>query len=153
MTVATDEHVEWVLTAAEELPQADRVPPTARDIIMIVEQVKDSLHAGRLKVGDHLPSVSEVVKTTALNANTVMKAYRELEYVGIAQPIQGVGTVIISLPIGANPQLLKIYQTRFEELIIQARQDGLDWEPLQHLTGNIIREMKLMEGASDSNKG
>jgi hypothetical protein len=36
VTVATDEHVEWVLTAAEELPQADRVPPTARDIIMIL---------------------------------------------------------------------------------------------------------------------
>ena len=125
------------------------VPP----FLQIVEQVKDSLHAGRLEVGDHLPSVSEVVKMTAVNANTVMKAYRELEYSGIAQPIQGVGTVVTSLPSGANPQLLNIYQTRFEALINQARQDGLDWEPLQHLTGNIIREMKLMQGASDSNKG
>ena len=125
------------------------VPP----FLQIVEQVKDSLHTGRLKVGDHLPSVSEVVKITAVNANTVMKAYRELEYAGIAQPIQGVGTVVISLPTGANPQLLEIYQARFEALIAQARHDGLEWEPLQHLTGNIIREMKLMEGAGDSNKG
>jgi DNA-binding transcriptional regulator YhcF (GntR family) len=82
-----------------------------------------------------------------------MKAYRELEYQGIAQPIQGVGTVITSLPKGANPQLLKIYQTRFEALINQARQDGLDWGPLQHLTSSIIREMKLMEGTIDSDKG
>lgn len=125
------------------------VPP----FLQIVEQVKDSLHAGRLEVGDHLPSVSEVVKMTAVNANTVMKAYRELEYEGIAQPIQGVGTVITSLPIGANPQLLEVYRARFEQLITQARQDGLDWEPLQHLTGNIIREMKIMEGTSESNKG
>lgn len=125
------------------------VPP----FLQIVEQVKDALHAGRLEVGDHLPSVSEVVKMTAVNANTVMKAYHGLEYAGIAQPIQGVGTVITSLPIVANPELLKSYQSRFEQLIIQARQDGLDWEPLQHLTGNIIREMKLMEGISDGDKG
>ena len=96
------------------------VPP----FLQIVEQVKDSLHAGRLEVVDHLPSVSEVVKMTAVNANTVMKAYRELEYVGIAQPIQGVGTVVTSLPSGANPQLLKSYQSRFEELITKARPNG-----------------------------
>ena len=124
------------------------VPP----FLQIVEQVKDSLHTGRLAIGEHLPSVSEVVKITAVNANTVMKAYRELEYEGIAQPIQGVGTVVTSLPTGANPQLLKIYQARFETLITQARQDGLDWEPLQHLTGTIVREMKLLEGASGSDK-
>lgn len=125
------------------------VPP----FLQIVEQVKDSLHTGRLVVGDHLPSVSEVVKITAVNANTVMKAYRELEYVGIAQPIQGVGTVVTSLPIGANPQLLEAFRARFETLITQARQDGLDWEPLQHLISTIIREMKRMEGASGSDKG
>jgi GntR family transcriptional regulator len=125
------------------------VPP----FLQIVEQVKDSLYTGRLVVGDHLPSVSEVVKMTAVNANTVMKAYRELEYAGVAQPIQGVGTVVTSLPMGANPQLLKIYQARFEALINEARQDGLDWEPLQHLVSTIIREMKLMGRAGESDKG
>ena len=131
------------------IDRATGVPP----FLQIVEQVKDSLHTGRLVVGDHLPSVSEVVKITAVNANTVMKAYRELEYAGIAQPIQGVGTVVTSLPIGANPQLLEAFQARFETLITQARQDGLDWEPLQHLISTIIREMKRMEGASGSDKG
>jgi GntR family transcriptional regulator len=82
-----------------------------------------------------------------------MKAYRELEYSGIAQALQGVGTVIVGLPQGTNPELFETYRQRFEELMAQARQDGLAWESLSHLTNTAIRSIKAKEEASGSNIG
>lgn len=123
------------------------VPP----YLQIAEQVKEALHTGKIALGDHLPSVSEVVRVTAVNANTVMKAYRELEYSGIVEALQGVGTVIIHLPQGVNPELLEAYHSRFESLITQARQDGIQWESLVHLTNTVIREIKTKEVEDGSN--
>ncbi len=117
------------------------VPP----FLQIVEQVKESLYTGKLSLGDYLPSISEVVRVSAINANTVMKAYRELETLGVAQALQGVGTIIIDLPKGANPILLDTYYSKFEALIIQARQDGLEWEPILHLASTVMREIKAKE--------
>ncbi len=116
--------------------------------MQIVEQVKESLHTGQLQVGDYLPSVSEVVRSSVINANTVMKAYRELEYAGIAKPLQGIGTVITSLPPSADPQALEIYQSKFEALVSEARDGGIAWEALEHLIKKIIRQLRESEEAS-----
>lgn len=121
--------------------------------IQIVEQVKESLHTGQLHVGDYLPSVSEVVRATAVNANTVMKAYRELEYAGIANPTQGVGTVITSLPPSADPEALESYRSKLEALIEEARLEGIDWEPLEHLIKNTMRRLREKERVSSGDKG
>jgi GntR family transcriptional regulator len=50
---------------------------------------------GALKVGEKLPSVKEVVAEVAINPNTVMKAYWELEHEGLVEGRQGVGTYAI----------------------------------------------------------
>lgn len=47
--------------------------------LQIVEHAIETLHIGKIVLGDHLPFVSEVVQITAINANTVMEAYRELK--------------------------------------------------------------------------
>ncbi|MDA8026539.1 MAG: GntR family transcriptional regulator [Actinomycetota bacterium] len=123
------------------------VPP----YLQIVEQAIEALHIGKIVLGDHLPSVSEVVRVAAINANTVMKAYRELEYAGIAKALQGVGTVIVGLPQGANPELFEAYRQRIESLLLQGRQDGLSWETLSHLANSTIRYSKAKEAVNDDN--
>ena len=45
----------------------------------VVQQVRHALRLGLLKVGDQLPTVKEVVTSLAINPNTVLKAYKELE--------------------------------------------------------------------------
>lgn len=117
------------------------VPP----YLQIVEQVTQSLYTGRLNIGDHLPSVSEVVKTAAVNANTVMKAYRELEYHGVVKAQQGLGTVVVKLPADADPGMMQAYHLKLETVISQARKDGVGWDPLQHLAATIIRELRAKE--------
>lgn len=60
----------------------------------LVTQVCDAVEAGRLRGGDRLPSVREVVTQITINPNTVHRAYRELEHRGVAEGRAGLGTFI-----------------------------------------------------------
>ncbi|WP_258566238.1 GntR family transcriptional regulator [Streptomyces parvulus] len=60
----------------------------------IVEQTKRAVRAGALRPGDRLPTAREVAETCAVNPNTTLKAYRELERDGVVVLRQGVGTFI-----------------------------------------------------------
>ncbi|MFD5426407.1 GntR family transcriptional regulator [Streptomyces sp. NPDC127084] len=60
----------------------------------IVEQTNRAVRAGVLKPGDRLPTAREVAETCAVNPNTTLKAYRELERDGVVELRQGVGTFI-----------------------------------------------------------
>jgi len=52
--------------------------------LQLVQQVEHALRLGDLQPGDQLPKVREVVAGLAINPNTVLKAYRELEHKGLA---------------------------------------------------------------------
>lgn len=62
--------------------------------LQIVRQVEHALRLGYLKPGDQLPRVKDVVASLAINPNTVLKAYRELEYKGLAAGRPGLGTFV-----------------------------------------------------------
>src|SRR5258705_2472262 len=71
--------------------------------VQIVQQVRPALVADVLKPGDRLPTVKDVVTELAINANTVLKAYRELEREGLVEGRQGVGTFALRRPAGPPP--------------------------------------------------
>src|SRR5215467_7988869 len=62
--------------------------------LQIVQQVKHALRLDLLKVGDQLPTVREVVAQLAINPNTVLKAYRDLEREGLVTSRPGQGTFV-----------------------------------------------------------
>jgi len=62
--------------------------------MQIVQQTRQALRMGRLGVGDKLPTAREVVAATAINPNTVLKAYRELEHEGLIDSRAGVGAFV-----------------------------------------------------------
>ena len=62
--------------------------------LQLVQQVERALRLGYLVEGDQLPKVREVVASLAINPNTVLKAYRELEHKGLAGGRPGQGTFI-----------------------------------------------------------
>jgi DNA-binding transcriptional regulator YhcF (GntR family) len=62
--------------------------------VQLVQQVKQALRVGLLRPGDQLPKVRDVAQALAINPNTVLKAYRELEIEGLAEGRPGVGTFI-----------------------------------------------------------
>jgi GntR family transcriptional regulator len=85
------------------------VPP----YLQIVQQVRQALRMGVLEVGDKLPTVREVVAATAVNPNTVLKAYRDLEREGLVQARAGHGTFVLNRPPGPPPdRMTTVIQTR-----------------------------------------
>ena len=66
--------------------------------LQLVHQVEQALQLGYLARGDQLPRVKDVVGTLAINPNTVLKAYRELEHRGIAAGRPGQGTFVEAAP-------------------------------------------------------
>src|ERR1700746_3394229 len=62
--------------------------------LQLVHQVEHALRLGYLKPGDQLPKVRDVVAALAINPNTVLKAYRELEVKGLAAGRPGQGTFV-----------------------------------------------------------
>lgn len=60
----------------------------------IIDQVRGGLAAGQLAEGDQLPTVRQLAVDLAINPNTVVRAYRELELGGLLETHQGTGTFI-----------------------------------------------------------
>ena len=65
----------------------------------LIDQVQGAIASGALKPGDQLPTVRLVAVELAINPNTVMRAYREMEIRGILDTQQGTGTFIADRPV------------------------------------------------------
>jgi GntR family transcriptional regulator len=60
----------------------------------IIDQVRGGIASGLLEAGDQLPTVRQLAVDLAINPNTVIRAYRELELGGLIETHQGTGTFI-----------------------------------------------------------
>jgi len=105
------------------------VPP----YLQIVQQVKQALQVGILQPGDQLPTVKEVVAHIAINPNTVAKAYRELEILGITEGRTGSGTFVKHRPAGPSPAVQERLSNELAGWVAKARKVGLDDEAIEAL--------------------
>ena len=107
--------------------------------LQIVQQVRQALRLGVLQEGDQLPTVKEVVAQLAINPNTVLKAYRELEHEGLASARPGVGTFVSGSlgkgSIAAHGPL----RLALQRWIAKARRAGLDDESIEALFRDSFR--------------
>ncbi len=99
----------------------------------LVHQVRQALRLGLLREGDQLPTVKQVVAQVAINPNTVLKAYRQLEQEGLAAGRPGRGTFITrSLTDGS----LIAHRGLRDDLVrwlAKARRAGLDDDSIDAL--------------------
>lgn len=98
-----------------------------------MQQVRQALRVGVLRAGDQLPTVKEVVSEVAVNPNTVMKAYRELEHEGLVQGRQGLGTFVVRPPAGPPPSTHVELARTLAQWVATARARGLDDEAIETL--------------------
>src|ERR1700742_2078746 len=73
----------------------------------LVQQVRHALRLGLLSEGDQLPKVKDVVADLAINPNTVLKAYRELEHDGLVAARPGFGP-FVTATLGGGASLAVI---------------------------------------------
>src|ERR1700689_3380601 len=101
--------------------------------LQIVQQVKQALRMGVLDVGDKLPTVREVVAATAINPNTVLKAYRDLGRDGLVEARAGHGTFVRHRPPGPSPGTHSRRGRSLAQWVAEARAAGLDDEAMESL--------------------
>jgi GntR family transcriptional regulator len=101
--------------------------------LQLAQQVKQAIRMGVLDVGDKLPTVKEVVAEVAVNPNTVMKAYWQLEHEGLVEGRQGVGTFVASRPAGPPPAIQHRLARSLERWVQTARDAGLDDEGIESM--------------------
>ncbi len=109
---------------------------------------RQAIRFGRLHPGDQLPSVREVVAKLAINPNTVLKAYRELEMEGLVTSRPGTGTFVreglkIS-PLTAQAGLRR----GLARWIRSAREAGLDRDDIRALCDDVVRESEGSQTAA-----
>ncbi len=105
----------------------------------LVQQVRHALRLGLLHEGDQLPKVKDVVADLAINPNTVLKAYRELEHDGLVAARPGVGTFVTATLSGGSPAALGPLRQDLQRWLARARRAGLDEESIEALFTTTFR--------------
>jgi GntR family transcriptional regulator len=108
--------------------------------LQIVGQVRQALLLGLLAEGDKLPTVKEVVARLAINPNTVSKAYRELEHLGLAAAKPGVGTFIVRSLGQASLADHGGLQQELRDWLAKARAAGLTEPGIDAMIQKTLRE-------------
>jgi GntR family transcriptional regulator len=78
------------------LPQSSGVPV----YLQLMEQLRHAIETGALREGDQLPTIRKVAGDLVVNPNTVARAYRELEHLGILELRHGTGAFVKESPEG-----------------------------------------------------
>jgi DNA-binding transcriptional regulator YhcF (GntR family) len=106
----------------------------------IVQQTKQALRLGVLMPGDRLPTAKEVAETCAVNPNTTLKAYRELEREGLAEPRPGLGTFIRRSLARAEAASDSPLRAELEAWMARAREAGLEREDVAALVTSVLEK-------------
>ena len=101
--------------------------------LQLIHQVRHALRLGLLRTGDQLPTVKEVVAQLAINPNTVLKAYRELEYEGLVAARPGVGTFVTRTLSDGSLAAHAPLRQQLRRWLALARRAGLDDDSIEAL--------------------
>ena len=107
--------------------------------LQLIQQVRRALRLGLLSEGDQLPTVKEVVARVAINPNTVLKAYRELEYEGLVAARPGVGTFVTRSLSDGSLAAHEPLRRDLQRWLAAAREAGLDYESIEALFLSTFR--------------
>lgn len=107
--------------------------------LQLIHQVRRALRLGLLREGDQLPTVKDVVARLAINPNTVLKAYRQLEYEGLAAARPGVGTFVTATLNGDSLAAHAPLRRDLQRWFTKARRAGLDDESIEALFQSTFR--------------
>jgi GntR family transcriptional regulator len=120
--------------------------------LQLIQQVEHALRLGYLKPGDQLPKVRDVVAALAINPNTVLKAYRELETKGFTTGRPGQGTFIqATVSQVALPELTGLRRSLLSWLT-NADTAGLDEDGIVALFTSVLRDFRERRDRSGTHR-
>jgi GntR family transcriptional regulator len=103
--------------------------------LQLVEQVKHAIETGALRAGDQLPSIRPLAEDLVINANTVAKAYRELEREGVVELRQGAGAFVADTARArqGGGEKIRAAETLVGETVERLRRRGLSDDEIRRL--------------------
>jgi GntR family transcriptional regulator len=109
--------------------------------LQLVHQTRRALRLGLLRPGDKLPTAKEVVASTGINPNTVLKAYRELEHEGLVEAHRGLGTFVRASTTSAGLANDPVLRASLTEWMRDARAAGLGASDVEALFAAVTAEL------------
>jgi GntR family transcriptional regulator len=107
--------------------------------LQLVHQVRHAIRLGMLRPGDRLPTLKQVVASLAINPNTVLKAYRELEHEGLVAGRPGQGTFVLKTIGGPPSPELETLRRALDRWLDDAFAAGLDVDSVAALFETSLR--------------
>jgi GntR family transcriptional regulator len=107
--------------------------------LQLVQQVHQALQLGLLEPGDQLPTAQQVVGKLAINPNTVLKAYRDLEREGLVRPRPGQGTFVVGTLPRTDPVAQAHFLTSMSDWLRKARAAGLGPDDIEAIYRTAFR--------------
>jgi GntR family transcriptional regulator len=107
--------------------------------LQLVQQVRQALRLGLLEPGDQLPTAQQVVAKLAINPNTVLKAYRDLEREGLVRPRPGRGTFVVGTLPRTDPAAQARFHASMMKWLQSAREAGLGADDIEAIYRTAIR--------------
>jgi GntR family transcriptional regulator len=108
--------------------------------LQLVQQVHQALQLGLLKPGDQLPTAQQVVARLAINPNTVLKAYRDLEREGLVRARPGRGTFVVRTLPRTDPAAQSRFLASMTEWLRSARSAGLGPDDIEAIYRTAFRD-------------
>lgn len=107
--------------------------------LQLVQQVHQALQLGLLEPGDRLPTAAQVVASLAINPNTVLKAYRDLEREGLVRARPGLGTFVVGQLPRTDPASQEKFRRSMSAWLRSARDAGLSIDEIEAIYRTAVR--------------
>jgi GntR family transcriptional regulator len=108
--------------------------------LQLAQQVRQALRLGMLEPGERLPTAQQVVARLAINPNTVLKAYRELEREGLVRARPGQGTFVLRALPGTDPAVQARFLASMTDWLRSARAAGLGPDDVEAIYHTAFRD-------------
>ena len=100
--------------------------------------MRGGIASGSLDAGDQLPTVRQLAVDLAINPNTVMRAYRELELGGLLETHQGTGTFIANRKLEKNAERERQLGQMAGEFAARAGAAGFTLEESDRTSARVV---------------
>ena len=102
--------------------------------LQLMEQVKHAIETGALRAGEQLPGIRPLAEELVINANTVAKAYRELEHEGVIELRHGAGAFVSANGRAKkSTEKLRAGQTVVSDAVRRLRERGVTDDEIRRL--------------------
>ena len=110
--------------------------------VQLVGQVQRAVEVGRLNAGDQLPTVRKLAQDLRIAPNTIVKAYGELQRMGLIESRPGVGTVIVESSGVSREERAAALEKRLRELVRDAAGLGMTEDDLWSLVDEEFEQLQ-----------